>query len=385
MQPSDVSTPSPRSAGPRALLSGWGSAAGTVLGALAAMVAVAALGLWLAQATALPGGAFLPVVAATVLMALGVPVSLDGSAGFLAQAHAGIAALPLSVSLVGALVAAFCFLRPLRLRAVAGTGELLGRAARVAVLWVVALLLLTRLARHSFTLSTGNGVTDQLGGALGATPTVGFRTGVPATVGFGLLWLLVVLALAFAVSRAAPLPAGLLRFQAAVRPTASAVLVILLAYVVLGLVAGVVTAVVRGQARDTFAVVALALPNLVWLAFGIGLGGAWHGHVNAGIGLPMPKALSSVLQTAGTRDVTLDLGALSRYDGRVWLLPVLAGVLLLGSAVVMAARASRRVGPWHWALRLGAALAVTMLLVGVLTRVSAGYGLGLLGVGGGGG
>ena len=381
----DVATVSPRSGAPRNLLSGWASAAGTVLCTLAAMVAVAALGLWLAQATALPAGAFLPVVAATVLMALGAPVALNGNAGFLAQAHAGIAALPLSVSLVGALVAAVCFLRPLRLRAVATTGELLGRAARVAVLWVVLVGLLTGLARHSFTVSTGNGVTDGIGGVLGVTPTVGFRVGLPAAAGLGLLWLLVVLALAFAVSRAAPLPTGLLRFQAAVRPTASAVLLVLLVYVALGVVAGIVTAVVRGQARDTFAVVALALPNLVWLAFGIGLGGSWQGHVNASIGLPMPKALSSVLQTAGTRDVTLDLGALSHEDGRVWLLPVLAGVLLLVGAVLMAARAPRRVGLWHHALRLGIALAVTMLLVGLLTRVSAGYGLGLLGVGGSGG
>jgi hypothetical protein len=393
VQPSDVPALSRRpgdpvgdpTGGPRALLSGWGSAAVTVLGALVAMAVVAALGLWLAGATSLPGGAFLPVVAATVLMALGVPVALDGGAGFVVRAHAGIAALPLSVSLVGALVAAACFLRPLRLRAVVTAGELLGRALRVAVLWALTLVLLSSLARHSFTISTGSAVTDQIGGVLGAAPTVGFRAHLPAAVGFGLLWLLVVLALAFAVSRAAPLPPRLLRFQAAVRPTASALLLVLLTYVAVGVVAGIVTAAVKGHTRDTLAVVVLALPNLVWLAFGIGLGGSWQGHVNAGIGLPMPKVLSSVLRTAGTRDVRLDLGALAHYDGRVWLLPVLAGVLLLGAAVLMAARSPRHVAPWHHALRLGVALAVTMLLVGLVTRVSAGYGLGLLGVGGSGG
>jgi hypothetical protein len=356
-----------------------------VLCTLAVMTGVAALGLWLAHAAALPGGALPPVVAATVLMAFGVPVSLHGNAGFLVQAHAGIAAMPLSVSLAGALVAAVCFLRPLRLRAVVGSRELLERVLQVALLWALALALLSRAAVHTFPVSVVGGLPGQIGGALGIAPTVGFRVGTAAAAGFGLLWLLVVLALAFAVSRAAPLPARLLRFQAAVRPTASAVLLVLLAYVALGLVAGVVTAFVRGPARDTFAVVALALPNLVWLAFGIGLGGSWQGHVNAGIGLPMPKVLSSVLRTAGTRDVTLDLGALSHYDGRVWLLPVLAGVLLLAGAVLMAARGRRRVAPWHHALRLGLALAVTMLLLGLVTRISAGYGLGLLGVGGSGG
>ena len=54
------------------------------------------------------------------------------------------------------------------------------------------------------------------------------------TLGFGLLWLAGVLVLDLLVSRRAPLPARLLRFQESVRPAAFAMVVLLLAYVVLG-------------------------------------------------------------------------------------------------------------------------------------------------------
>ena len=360
---------------------GWAAALVTVVATLLAMAVTAGIGLWLAQADSLPRGAFPSVLAATVLMALGVPADVDGSAGFLAQAQGGIDALPLSVGLVGALVAAVCFLRPRRFRAVAGWTELLGAVVRTAVLWVGALLLIAWLARHSFTISTGNGLADTIGSAIGVTPTVGFRVGLAAAAGWGLLWLVVVLLLAFAVSRRTPLPVALVRGRATVQPSAAAMVLLLLVCAGLGVVAGIVTALTRGEARETFAVVFLAVPNLAWLALGVGLGGSWHGHVSGSIGLPMPKALAAVLETSRTADTTVDLSSLARQDGWVWLLPVLAGLLLLVAAVVTALRAHVRPRPWQHALRTGVALALTMLLVGLLTRVSASYGLSLLGVG----
>ncbi len=360
---------------------GWAAALVTVVATLVAMAVTAGIGLWLAQANSLPRGAFPSVLAATVLMALGVPADVNGSAGFLAQAQGGIDALPLSVGLVGALVAAFCFLRPRRFRAVAGWTELLGAVVQTAVLWVGALLLIAWQARHSFTVSTGNGLADTIGSAIGVTPTVGFQVDLAAAAGWGLLWLVVVLLLAFAVSRRTPLPVALVRGRAAVQPSAAAMVLLLLVCAVLGVVAGIVTAVTRGEARETFAVVFLAVPNLAWLALGVGLGGSWHGHVSGSIGLPMPEPLAAVLGTSRTSDTTVDLSSLARQDGWVWLLPVLAGVLLLAGAVVTALRAHVRPRPWQHALRTGIALALTMLLVGLLTRVSASYGLSLLGVG----
>ncbi|MFJ5120087.1 MULTISPECIES: streptophobe family protein [unclassified Kitasatospora] len=373
--------PHPVPPGPPGALRGWLDALAVVVAGLAAMAAVAALGLWLAGANGLPDGGFPSVLAGTLALAVGGSVQLDGGAGFFAKVDAGITAMPLSVGLVGALVMAEVFLRQLRFRAVAGGGELLGRVARTAVLWVVALVLLTLGARHTFVVPLGGGLADVLGGALGLTPEVGFHADPPSTVGLGLLWLLVVLAAAFAVSRRAPLPRGLVPFQQAVRPAAFAMLLVLLAYVVIGVVAGAVTAVVHGNARETMAVVLLALPNLVWLAFGVGLGAEWHGHLVGAVGLPVPNALAEVLRAPNGQDATVGLGTLADHDARAWWLLPLAAVLLLAAGFLAAYRSPRGVRLWQHAVRLGVAAAVTVLLVGVWSRVSADYGLSVLGVG----
>ncbi|GAA2147344.1 streptophobe family protein [Kitasatospora kazusensis] len=363
----------------------WGEALAAVLLALLAMTAVAALGLWSAHARELPGGAFPSVLAATVLTAVGVPVELTGSAAFVAQAHGGITVLPLSVTLVGALVLGAVFLRPLRLHAVVPPGELAGRAARTALLWAGLVLLLRLPAQHTFTLSTGDQLLDELGGAFGGAPTVGFRTEPLSALAHGLLWVLVVLALTLLASRRAPLPTALLRYQAAVRPAGHAVLVLLLGYVLLGLVAGLASAATDGHARDTFSVLLLGLPNLAWLALGLGLGGSWHGHVSGALGLPMPEALAAVLKTSASRDVTLDVSALAQQDGRAWLLPVLAAVLLLVTGFAAARRSPPGLRVWQHAVHLAVALAAAALLIGLLTRITASYGLSLLGLGGSGG
>ncbi|WP_127358113.1 streptophobe family protein [Actinacidiphila soli] len=365
-------------------LRGWLDALAVVLAGVASMVVVAALGLWLAGASQLPGSAFVPVVAATVVMAVGGRTELSGGAGFIASSDAGITLVPLSVSLAGALVTAAVFVRPLSFRAVTSGAELVGRFARTAVLWLIALVLITPAARHTFTISVGNSLLDQLGSLFGATPSVGFRATYPATIGFGLLWLLVVLALAVTVSRRAPLPTRLLHLEPSFRPAARVTVTVLLAYTAIGLIAAIVVAASGAggaDAGDVFAVVFLGLPNLAWLAFGLGLGATWDGSVKGGIGLPMPEALASVLRTTGKGDVPLNLSSLSQYDGRVWLLPLLAGVALLAAGLVKARRSPPGVGHLRNALHLALAMAVAMLAVGLLTSVHAHYGLSLFGIG----
>ncbi|MET8701189.1 streptophobe family protein [Kitasatospora sp. NPDC004723] len=383
MQQQARSSPPPgaAAAGPPGALHDWLDAVAVVVAGLAAMLVVAALGLWAAGADALPGGAFPFVLAATLALAVGGSVELDGGAGFFASVDAGITAMPLSVGLVGALAVAEVFLRQLRYRAVAGGRELLGRAARTAVVWLVALALLCAVARHTFTVTLGDGLAEQLGGALGLHPEVGFRAEPARTLGLGLLWLLVVLAATFAVSRRAPLPRSLVPFQQAVRPAAFAMLLVLLGYVLLGVAAAIGTAVVHGDARQVAAVALLALPNLVWIAFGVGLGGEWHGHLVGAIGLPVPKPLAAVLRTGEGGGGTVSLGTLAEQDGRAWWLLPLAAVLMLAAGVLAAHRSPRGVRPWRHAVRLAVAAAVTVLLVGVWTRVSADYGLSVLGVG----
>lgn len=358
---------------------GWVAALVAVLAGLVAMVVTAALGLWAAGAAGLPGNSFPRVVAAVVVMAAGGSVELAGNAGELAQTHADISVLPLSVTLAGALVIAAGFLRPLRHRAIASGGELLGWAGRVAVPWVVALVVLLLLARQDFAIP----VTDPTGGimedVLDGAPKVGFRTNLPLTLLFGLLWLAGVMILAVLVSRGAPLPARLVRFQESVRPAAYAMVALLLVYVALGVVIGLVVAATRGHAPETFAVILLGLPNLVWFAYTIGLGASWEGKVDGPFGLPMPHILDAVLRTPDIS--TVDVSTLAEQDGRIWWSIAVAAILTLAAAFGMALRSPARMRAWQHALHMAVALVLTVLAICLLARVSAHYGLSLLGIG----
>ncbi|MFB7434224.1 streptophobe family protein [Streptomyces microflavus] len=353
---------------------GWRDALVAVLAGTLAMAVTAVLGLWAAGATGLPGGAFPRVAAAVVVMAAGGSVGLAGDAGSLVGARAGLSVLPLSVTLAGALLIAHGFLRPLRHRA-------------VAVLWAVVLVVLSLLARFTFTLpaenltgdGTGDGTEDAIGDVLGDSARVGFRADLPLTLLFGLLWLAGVLVLALLVSRRAPLPPRLVRFQETVRPAASAMVALLLGSVALGVVAGLVVMVVRGHPAQTLAVILLGLPNLVWLALTLGLGASWEGKVQGPFGLPMPQVLDSVLRTPDLS--TVNLRTLAEQDGRVWWLLVVTALLVLGAAFLMAVRSPARMRPWQHALHLAVALTLTVLLIGLTAGLSARYGLSLLGIG----
>ncbi|WP_327312343.1 streptophobe family protein [Streptomyces sp. NBC_01235] len=358
---------------------GWVQAVAAALAGLITMGVVTALGLWAAGASDLPQGAFPRVVAATVVTAVGGTVELSGNAGGLADTQAGLTVIPLSVTLVGALVVGAGFLRPLRHRAVAGAAELAGWAARIAVVWLLGLLGLALAARQTFKLSLGDGTLSDLGELFDVSPEVGFTTDVPLTLVIGLLWLAGVLALALLVSRGAPLPARLLRFQESVRPAAHAMVVLLLACVALGVVIALVVAATRGHAAETLAVVLLGMPNLMWLTFTIGLGATWNGRVEGPFGLPMPHVLDEVLRSRDT--ATLNLGTLAEYDGRVWWLVVLDAILLLTAAFVMAAHSPARMRAWQHAVHMAVALVLTVLMICLVGRISAHYGLSVLGIG----
>ncbi|MFE0698810.1 streptophobe family protein [Streptomyces sp. NPDC058872] len=353
-----------------------------------AMGVFAGLGLWAAGAADLPGG-FAAVLAAVVVMASGGKVELSGDAGALAGTQAELTAMPLTVTLMGALVTGYCFLRPLRHHAVAPARELLLRAVSVVVLWLAALAGLSALARHDFPLTLGGNTTEgtlmDLFGSLldAADPTVGFRTDLGPTLFYGLLWILGVLALALLVSRRTPLPSRLVRYQGPVRPAAFAMLFLLLAYVLVGLVIGIVVAATKGHPADTFAVLLLGLPNITWLALGVGIGGSWEGSADGPFGLPMPQVLDAVLRGGGdTPDLsTVDLSSLAAQDARAWWLLPAAALLVLAAAFVAAVRSPARTSPWQHALHLGIAFALTMLVAAPVTLVEARFGLSILGIG----
>ncbi|MFJ8199306.1 streptophobe family protein [Streptomyces sp. NPDC096152] len=372
-----MSSPSP-SAQPVAR-HGWAQAAVTALTGLLAMIVVAALGLWAAGAANLPDLAFPRVVAATVVTAVGGSVALTGTAGDLARTHAGITVMPLSVTLVGALVVAAGFLRPLRHRAVAGVRELAGWTARIAAVWLVLLVVLALAARQDFAVNLGEGLLGDIGDFLNASPRVGFAAQVPSTAVLGLVWLAGVLVLALLVARGAPLPPRLLRFQTSVRPAAYAMVVLLLTYVAVGVVVALVTAVTRGHPEQSLAVILLGMPNLAWPALTIGMGATWNGRVDGPFGLPMPHLLDEVLRTP---DVSaLNLRTLAEHDGRVWWLVVADAVLLPAAAFLMACRSPARVRVWRHALHMALALALTVLMICLVGRISAHYGLSLFGIG----
>ncbi|MFE9132866.1 streptophobe family protein [Streptomyces sp. NPDC007355] len=391
-----VSSPPPTSTRPAA--TSTGPLARISLQALAAVIAgylamgvTAGLGLWAAGAGDLPGG-FTAVLAAVVVMAVGGKVELAGDAGALAGTQGELTAMPLTVTLVGALVTGFCFLRPLRHHAVTQPRELLLRAASTVVLWLLALTGLSALARHDFRITIGGGeptgdLTDIFGELLDAVnPTVGFRTDLGPTLFYGLLWILGLLVVALLVSRRAPLPPRLVRHQEAVRPAAHAMLLLVLAYVAAGLLIGLVVAATKGHATGTLAVLLLGLPNVAWLALGVGIGGSWEGRVEGPFGLPMPQILDAVLRQGGgsgdTADLsTIDLNSLAAQDGRAWWLLPIAAVLVLAAAFTAAVRSPARIRPWQHALHLGIAFALTLLVVAPLTLVEARFGLSILGIG----
>ncbi|MFF3604963.1 streptophobe family protein [Streptomyces sp. NPDC002463] len=359
-----------------------------VVAGFVAMGVFAGLGLWAAGAADLPSG-FASVLAAVVVMASGGQVELSGDAGALAGTQAELTAMPLTVTLVGALVTGFCFLRPLRHHAVTSARELLLRAASVVVLWLAALAGLSALARHDFPITIGGGnaqdsLMDLFGQLLDAVnPTVGFRTDVGPTLFYGLLWILGVLVIALLVSRRTPLPSRLLRYQEPVRPAAFAMLLLLLAYVVVGLVIGIVVAATKGHAAETLAVLLLGLPNITWLALGVGIGGSWQGKAEGPFGLPMPEILDAVLRSKGdSPDLsTVDLSSLAAQDARAWWLLPVAAVLVLGAAFVAAVRSPARITLWQHSLHLGIAFALTMLVAAPLTLVEARFGLSVIGIG----
>jgi hypothetical protein len=244
------------------------------------------------------------------------------------------------------------------------------------------LVALAYAARQTFSLSLGDlgeDVLGDLGDLFGISPEVGFTADVPATVFFGLLWLAGVLVVALLVSRGAPLPGRLLRFQESVRPAAYAMVVLLLAWVGLGVVVGLVVAVTHEHAVETLAVILLGMPNLMWLALTIGLGATWHGRVEGPFGLPMPHVLDEALR--GRDDAALNLGTLAEYDSRVWWLVAVDAALLPALAFVMARRSPARMRAWQHAVHMAVALALTVLMICLVGRISAHYGLSVLGIG----
>ncbi|MEU0008913.1 streptophobe family protein [Streptomyces sp. NPDC006314] len=393
------------------------SAIAAVSWALMGMAGTAALGLHLLQADA--SGSLGPMTAAVVALGAGgsvVPsgdVSAFGLKG--AEAHTTIEITPLGVSLVGALLLSWFFLRSLRTTGVViPPAELLARACTVVVLFVAMLGGLAWAGHDVITIDGGSlgldrlpggggkgdgGLSvpglgdlgdiggllpDRIGDLIDAKAAVGFTVDTPATLLGGLGWCTGVLVIALFAARRAPLPPGWAVVHRVVRPAVSALVTVLLLAVPAGLAAAAYAAIGDDHPRRIAGAALLGAPNGAWLGLPLGLFVPWHGRATGVLGRLLPHPLDQLLSARSDQPVTL--GRLAGLDGRVWLLAVAAALTMLLAGVLTALRmpvlrpAGSALGlAGRCALRLGITTALALPLLAWLTDVSVDASLSVLG------
>ncbi|WPB94040.1 streptophobe family protein [Streptomyces malaysiensis] len=399
----------------------WGpallSAIATVSWAFLAMAGIAALGLHLIGADG--AGALGPMTAAATVLAVGGSVTPYGDVSAFglggAQAYAAIDIAPLGVSLVGALLLGWLFVRSLRAAgAVIGRAELAVRAGLVAVLFLLLLAGLTWVGNDTVTIDgatlvlrgldrrateqdllsrlpeqlgdiaeIGGGLLpDRLAELVDAKASVGFTVAPGRSVLGGAVWVVAVLLLALLASRRTPLPPGARALHRTVRPAVSGMCGALVLAVGAGLVAGIYAAVRDDRPGLVLGSALLGAPNGVWIGVPLGLFVPWYGRASGALRRVLPDPVDGLLAGPGGERITV--ARLAELDGRVWLLVAASVLLMLTAGVLTAARtpvgSPRPFAFAGWcALRLGVVTAVALPLLVGLTRVSAGASLSVLG------
>ncbi len=401
----------------------WGdvllSAVAAVSWALIAMAGTAALGLRLLEAEA--AGSWGPMTAAVVALGAGGSVTPSGDVSAFglsgAQAETAIEITPLGVSLAGALVLSWFFLRSLRAAGVViPPAELLARAGAVAALFVGMLGGLAWAGHDVVTIDGGSlgldDVTggdgglevpglgdvggllpDRLGDLVDARASVGFTVDTAPTLLGGLGWSAGVLLIALLASRRTPLPPGWEAVHRVVRPAVSAVVTVLLVAVAAGLAAAGYAAIGDDHPKRIAGAALLGAPNGVWTGLPIGLSVPWDGRATGEQTRVLPDPLDDLLTLRSDQPVTL--ARLAELDGRVWLLGVAAGLLLLLAGVLTAVRTPVAAGAraagdavrdstlpgfaGRCALRLGVVTALALPSLSWLTEVSVTASLSVLG------
>ncbi|BBC37600.1 hypothetical protein SGFS_088940 [Streptomyces graminofaciens] len=413
----------------------WGevlfSAIAAVSWALIGMAGTAALGLHLLEADS--AGELGPMTAAVVALGAGGSVTPSGDVSVFglegAQATTAIEITPLGVSLVGAVLLSWFFLRSLRgAGVVIAPSELLLRAGTVVVLFVALMGGLAWAGHAVITLDGGDLGLDELPGGEGldgveipglgdvgdigggllpdrlgdladANAQVGFTVDTAPTLLGALAWCLGVLLLALLASRRAPLPHGLKALHRIVRPAVSAVVTVLLVAVLAGFAAAAYAAISDPNPRRIAGAALLGAPNGVWLGIPVGLFVPWDGKATGELAKLLPDPLDELLRVHAAEPVTL--GRLAELDDRVWLLGIAAAVTLLYAGVLTAVRtpfvrqsaataagdaggADVRDGSalafaGRCALRLGIVTALALPLLVWLTQVSVDASLSVLG------
>ncbi|MFJ4238993.1 streptophobe family protein [Streptomyces iakyrus] len=391
----------------------WGdvlmSAVAAVSWALIGMAGTAALGLRLLEADT--AGSLGPMTAAVVALGAGGSVTPSGEVSAFgitgAEADTAIEITPLGVSLVGAVLLSWFFLRSLRAAGVViSRAELLARAGAVVALFVAMLGGLAWAGHDVVTIDGGSlGLDDVAGGSGGveipglgdvggllpdrlgdlvdAQAAVGFTVDTAPTLLGGLGWSAGILLVALLASRRTPLPPGWEAVHRVVRPAVSAVVTVLLVAVAAGFAAAAYAAIGDDRPERIAGAALLGAPNGVWLGIPLGLFVPWDGRATGELIRFLPDPLDDLLGTGSGEAVTLS--RLAELDGRVWLLAVAAGLMMLLAGVLTGVRTpvgegsgALRFAGWC-ALRLGVATALALPLLAWLTDVSVTASLSVLG------
>ncbi|WP_433888646.1 streptophobe family protein [Streptomyces sp. CA-111067] len=386
------------------------SAVASVSWAFLGMAGVAALGLHLLGADA--AGSLGPMTAAAVAMAVGGKVHPTGDIGAFglngSQTQAAIGITPLGVSLVGALLLAWVFLRSLRgAGVVVRPAELVARVVSTAVLFLAVLGGLAWAGQDTVAINGGKiappkgatddllnklpgvgkisgGLSDGLQGLITAKTSVRFHVETGRTLTGGLVWVLVVLLIALLASRRSPLPAGWEAVHRLVRPAGSALAVVGVVAVAAGIAAAGYAAATGDEPGRIIGAALLGAPNGVWLAIPLGLFVPWKGTASGPLATLLPDPVNRLV--AGHDGASITPGKLAELDGRVWLLPVAIALMMLVAGALTATRTPREPGVGRagfvgrCALRLGVATALTLPLLVQLTRVKVNANLSVFGL-----
>ncbi|MEU6280734.1 streptophobe family protein [Streptomyces sp. NPDC047028] len=398
------------------------SAIAAVSWALIGMGGTAALGLHLLRADS--AGSLGPMTAAVVVLGAGGSVSPSGDVSAFglkgAQAHTAVEITPLGVSLAGALLMSWFFLRSLRTAGVViAPTELLARAGTVVALFVAMLGGLAWAGHDVITLDgaalglgrlpgagggKGDGISipglgglgdiggllpDRIGDLIHARAAVGFTVDTAATLLGGLAWSAGVLLIALLASRRTPLPRGWGVVHRVVRPAVSALVTVQLVAVVAGLAAAAYAAIGDDHPRRIAGAALLGAPNGVWVGVALGLFVPWTGRATGALATLLPHPLDQLLTPRSDRPLTLS--RLADLDGRVWLLAVAAALLMLLAGVLTAVRTPvpgepRAGSPGgarfvrQCAVRLALTTALALPLLALLTDVTANASLSVLGL-----
>ncbi|MEV5912312.1 streptophobe family protein [Streptomyces chartreusis] len=345
----------------------WGdvllSAIAAVSWALIGMAGTAALGLHLLEADS--ASSLGPMTAAVVALGAGGSVTPSGDVSAFgltgAEAATAIEIAPLGVSLVGAVLLSWFFLRSLRgAGVVIAPAELLARAGTVVALFVATLGGLAWAGHDVITIDgsslglddlpggggggleipgvgdIGGLLPDQVGDLIDAKAAVGFTVDTAPTLLGGLAWSAGVLLIALLASRRTPLPRAWDAAHRVVRPAVSALVTVLLVAVVAGLAAAAYAAIGDDHPKRIAGAALLGAPNGVWLGIPIGLFVPFDGRASGVLVSLLPDPLDDLLNSDADQSVTLS--RLADLDSRVWLLGVAAAVMMLLAGVLTAAR-----------------------------------------------